>query len=577
MISKRSGKLVGCLFGLSLLVSNLSSCSGEVNFQAPTWPGPSTWPSVTVTVSPASATVKAGDSFQFTAQLRNTSQGASWNVNGIPGGNETVGTISNGMYIAPLSPPPSGKVTITAVWVGDRTTSGSATASIVFSDASLSGQYAFSLTTVAQDGSLSFSAGIFQANGNGSLVNGVRDLVRASGVITNSLFTGAYSVGPDGRGTATLTGSNWTWYFSLVVLSNHQARLMLLEPSLNGRGLVEKQDSSAFSNSALGGSFSLVLRGIVNGAPWVSAGRFTANGLGAIYAGLSDINHAGAVATSVPSTGAYNSGAAGRGTLTLTDANGTTLFNLYALSADRFWLLSVDPTAALVGVAERQQPSTFDKATLAGAYIFVDDTAPLLGSPTAALARFIADGAGSVAGTLEEIRPGPGLMSTSFGGSYSISANGRGVLPAENLSFYMVSSTRAFVIDLASTVGRAGIFEAQQGTPFATATLEGRFGLQTSLVAPGGQQFHAQGSLVADSAGNLNGVQDSNGAGLVTERESVTGLHYSVNSDGRGTRTDSSGRVPPVILYFVSPTKYFLLGPGTQPDTVFCGVAERQY
>ena len=58
---------------------------------------------VTVTVSPATASVVGGGTQQFTASLSNTvNKAVTWAVNGIAGGDPTVGTVSaSGLYTAP--------------------------------------------------------------------------------------------------------------------------------------------------------------------------------------------------------------------------------------------------------------------------------------------------------------------------------------------------------------------------------------------------------------------------------------------------------------------------------------------
>src|SRR2546425_9300954 len=92
----------------------LKSASGVVTIPPPT--------AVSVTISPTSATVAAGGTQQFTATVQNTSNTAvTWQVNGVTGGNATVGTISSsGLYTAPASP---ATVTVTAVSQADTTKS----------------------------------------------------------------------------------------------------------------------------------------------------------------------------------------------------------------------------------------------------------------------------------------------------------------------------------------------------------------------------------------------------------------------------------------------------------------------
>src|SRR5579872_756798 len=71
---------------------------------------------VTVSISPTSVSIATSATRQFTATVSGTTNtGVNWNVNGIAGGNTTVGTIStNGLYTAPASIVPGG-VTVTAV------------------------------------------------------------------------------------------------------------------------------------------------------------------------------------------------------------------------------------------------------------------------------------------------------------------------------------------------------------------------------------------------------------------------------------------------------------------------------
>jgi hypothetical protein len=78
-----------------------------------------------VTVAPATASLAAGATQQFTATvMNNANHSVVWSVDGIIGGNLTVGTIdSTGFYNAPNA---AGSHTITATSVADPTASGSA-------------------------------------------------------------------------------------------------------------------------------------------------------------------------------------------------------------------------------------------------------------------------------------------------------------------------------------------------------------------------------------------------------------------------------------------------------------------
>ena len=90
-------------------------------------------PAVTIAISPTSATVRVRQNRQFTATIQGTTNtSATWKVNGIVGGNGTVGTISqSGVYKAPNSVPSPATVTVSATSAADPTKT--ATASVTIS------------------------------------------------------------------------------------------------------------------------------------------------------------------------------------------------------------------------------------------------------------------------------------------------------------------------------------------------------------------------------------------------------------------------------------------------------------
>ena len=88
-------------------------------------------PAVAVTISPTAVTILAGSTQQFTAAVSNASDTrVTWSVNGVVGGNDTLGTIdASGLYSAPAS---IGVVTVTATSVADPSKSASATVAFIF-------------------------------------------------------------------------------------------------------------------------------------------------------------------------------------------------------------------------------------------------------------------------------------------------------------------------------------------------------------------------------------------------------------------------------------------------------------
>src|SRR2546430_12626961 len=129
--SERRRVIAGLVAGLLHLAGCGGGGSGDNGATAPQPPSPPPPPPpapIDVSVTPAAASVQTGGTQTFTATVTNTTNKAvTWQVNGITGGNTSVGTISTtGVYTAPATVPSPAMVTVTAVSVADPTRSGSA-------------------------------------------------------------------------------------------------------------------------------------------------------------------------------------------------------------------------------------------------------------------------------------------------------------------------------------------------------------------------------------------------------------------------------------------------------------------
>lgn len=122
-------------------------------------------PVASVTISPSSAQISAGGSVRFVVTVANASNPAvSWEVNGIPGGNSAVGTITpagagTASYLAPASVGTTTAFTVSAVLQADGVTTGSATVTV---SPSSSAQISISPpgASVVEGASLQFSAAV---------------------------------------------------------------------------------------------------------------------------------------------------------------------------------------------------------------------------------------------------------------------------------------------------------------------------------------------------------------------------------------------------------------------------------
>ena len=114
-----------------LVVASFLGCGGAVG-SAPSQPPPT---GITVSIAPPAASVLLGEPQIFSATVINTTNTAvNWTVNGIPGGNSAVGTISTaGVYTAPAILPSPDIVTVQAVSVADPSKSGIGTITVTSS------------------------------------------------------------------------------------------------------------------------------------------------------------------------------------------------------------------------------------------------------------------------------------------------------------------------------------------------------------------------------------------------------------------------------------------------------------
>jgi len=509
-----------------------------------------------VTVTPDSVTLPAGSTQQFTATVEGSSnQAVTWTVNGITGGNTSVGTIStSGLYTAPLSPPPTGVATITAASQANPDLSDSASATIVFSDATLNGQYAFTYIGWTAD-DIPLVGGMFTADGNGGLTNGIEDLNDLTGVYENLPFTGSYAISPDGRGSATITTAQGTSSFRFVMSSSNEGRFIPFDATTTPgdflftpetTGTIEKQDSAAFLDSALDGGYAFTISGLGMNGFLAASGRFTADAAGGITEGVEDYNDGGVVSTNVPFTGSYSVAPTGRGTATLTSSLGTSQYSFYVVSAQKLLFISLDYLPATIGVGEKQQTTSFSNASLSGNYALTSSALSDVGL-IFTVGRFAANGSGSISNGLLDINDS-GLPSenVAFTATYAVSANGRGTLAVfigdeiSRFALAMISAQKAFFVQTDAIQTSGGRVYAQQGSSFTTSSLAGSWGLRFSGLSMNGfLGLIAQAS--ADGAGNFTGSNDLNVndfSGLVNLiLDAPLDGTYSVSPNGRVSAT----------------------------------------
>jgi hypothetical protein len=124
MANSRKRLLPTAACSVLLLLAGLQmACGGAAGNSNP--PPVPLVPSVTVTAPVLSVAVNG--SVQFSATVQNSTMGVLWQVNGVAGGNSTVGTLSaSGFYVAPAAVPNPAIVTVAALLQSDTSIARSA-------------------------------------------------------------------------------------------------------------------------------------------------------------------------------------------------------------------------------------------------------------------------------------------------------------------------------------------------------------------------------------------------------------------------------------------------------------------
>lgn len=122
------------LLSALLIASLVAGCSGLNSGSQSGGNGGST-SGVTLSLTPTSATVTVQQSTAFQATVTgSTNIAVTWQVNGVVGGNSTLGTITGGTYTAPVSVPNPATVTVTAVAQANTAATQSAAVLVVASN-----------------------------------------------------------------------------------------------------------------------------------------------------------------------------------------------------------------------------------------------------------------------------------------------------------------------------------------------------------------------------------------------------------------------------------------------------------
>ena len=329
---------------------------------------------------------------------------------------------------------------------------------------SVPGSYSFMFTGGALGLGLLDGAGQMTLDATGN-ITGTWDLNLRGGPSADVPFTGTYSVGPDRRGTATLSSTGPTgWYAAptqlrFQVLSNNKIVLLSQDKGLAVVGTAERQ-TGAFNSGALAGAYVLSSSGTAYDpqttyylGPTATVGRIVSNGTGSISSGALDQNWDHTMRSDTSFSGSYDVDVTGRGTAILNTSNGTVTLAFYMVSPNRAFFVTMDPWSQAHGTLDLQSNANYSNAALKGDYAMLV-AADFLNDGTCAGGRLTADGAGGLKGKLDVMTSGTTYPGLSVSGTYSVDTDGRAIATitntanggSMNIVFYIVSTGEAKVL-----------------------------------------------------------------------------------------------------------------------------------
>jgi hypothetical protein len=541
----------------------------------------------TVSITPAAVVLPSGGAQQFTAA--GGGQPVTWSLPApLPGVN--FGSIDqSGNYTAPPTPPPGGSVSVTATTAGGAAV---ANVTIVFSNASLLGQYAFAYSGEDTGGFLAV-AGSMSFDGLGNVLSGgVEDVNSASAVVTNAINGGTYQVGPDGRTIVTFTTSQATVTFQVTVVSPQHGVLVRFDTVATGSGTIDLQNLTQLSVGSISGFYSFGVSGIDSGGfSSTLAGNFLANSNGnfPINNGILDVNDAGTITQAdISLQGQITTfdNNTGRGQLQFTSTTiGTLQFAFYIVDHTHFKLVEIDPAPVLAGDAF-SAPNFATVGSLSGNNAFTLGGTVTQGA-YAAGGVFTTDGLGTVSGGVQDLnvagRFQPQTIATS-GSTYSVSpANSNRILlnisngsTTFTYGVYPNTNGTAVMIELdTNEVVASGLAYHQS----STAAPQGNYALNlTGTVGQGEEDVN--GAIASSGASSVSGYLDVNLTGSLFNNLLLSGSTLSAPTAlGRGT----------LVLQTAGPTStsfalaYYAVDPQTclileiDSQRVMLGIVPKQF
>jgi hypothetical protein len=594
-----------------------------------------------ILISPDATMAQAGQPIAFSATENGAPLAANWQVHGTSGGDDVYGTIdANGNYTPPLTPPPTGSTSITAVDPNNANNTATASVTVVFSNSSFEGPYAFSYTGNDVNGFVTV-AGSFTADGSaGSIAAGGEEDYIDYGAGGENIdapvsFGGSFTVGPDGRGSLTIASggpfdNGGVIQFALTGGEqggpSQHAVLIRLDTGATASGTLDMQSPLDLA-TGFSGNFVFGFSGIdLSDNPINMAGKFFSDGISNLPINLAeqDFNYAGTTSALDIDTTLYggfvmdaDASTTGRGTLvlvstdtTFTDAIGITpatlQYTFYIVDKTHLKVVETDGSTFIASgdiFAQSGGVGPYTAANTLPSSNYAFTTGGTSNSGPFATGGVFASNGGTGAGTTSGGITG-GVYDNNDAGvtkldlplatteSFSISTFGRITLPIEpntttyNYAGYAGTYNSANgqvnvieMVDLEEDYVDSGLAYQQS----AASTPSGSYALNmTGIAISSTSEQDFEGQFGTGASGVLNGNLDINNAEAGNVDLSVPLTSSSVTAVG------ADGRGSPLTLHTSSPATsyplaYYVIDPYTtlvfETDNVrvLTGIIQTQY
>jgi hypothetical protein len=448
-----------------------------------------------------------------------------------------------------------------ALWAGACSSGGGTVTPpppvIGFSNSSLQGQYAFSMTgtTASTSGGTvePFSrVGSFIADGKGNITGGAEDITIFQNGSNEFDFTaGSYTVNGDGRGTLSLTDSSGILTFSITLTSSTNGYLvdMPADGLSAANGSFVKQNTGSFQISGIAGSYAFDLSGVdPTGTAESVVGQLTSNSGGG-FSGFADDNDGGTVnggvAGAASITGSYGVDGAhpsdlatfGRGTFAIGGITGV----FYIVGPNQVKFLETTTGGTLAGDSTSQSNIPTTAAGISGGFVYVMGGAGS-GVPITRGGKFSASAGALSSIIVDNNNGGQSISVGANSGTYTIdpSGNGRGTVTftvagftdAFNYVFYLISPTQAVIQDQSLNIVEDGSMLGQGTGTISNASLAGNYAINWSGVTSTGAGTGEEDLVGATTlaSGALTGTIDLNESGSLNTGVALTGT-LQLNAD----------------------------------------------